>query len=86
LVLFPRRLCPCLSPAVQVPLESTQYPIYELNTLEVEDGVVKSRVTLDSSTTRKIEQVVDESGGLIILAGSKLDTYQHRLESMMVRL
>eukprot|EP00210_Caulerpa_lentillifera_P006005 g5739.t1 len=83
-VCFPKPLCRCFSFHSRETMESIhQYPIYEISRLDLEDGIIKSKVTLDSSTTRKIEEVIDENGGLIILTGSKLDTYQNRLDSMM---
>eukprot|EP00210_Caulerpa_lentillifera_P007321 g6998.t1 len=84
IVCFPKRLCRCLAPRfIESTTETTQYPVYEIKALDIEEGIVRSRVTIDSPTSKLLEQLVDQYGGFIILKGAKLDTYQARLDSIL---
>lgn len=78
-----KRLCRCLSPKAADQKCSSEEERPRITEIQLKDGILQSRVQMNSITAQQVEQVVHEHGGFIVLSGEKLEKYERRMNTML---
>jgi len=78
-----KRLCRCLSPKAADQKRSSDEERFAIKDPDLKEGILQSRVQMNSCEAQQVEELINEHGSFIVLSGEKLEKYERRMNTML---